>query len=174
MSSASKVLLLSPTYGEYEHILTNVIGVASLRRFQVTRENKFVIDMDKLIEAAKEDGGVDLIILCNPNSPTGIATLELPVAIKRLQNELPECKVWVDETYIDFLIAEREQAGGGEEGTTVVSLEPLVASTPYVPSIYYCLSSFLFSFPFFLSLLPYLSSPSHPPICSILHFPFSF
>jgi hypothetical protein len=69
LTPQSRVLLLDPTYGEYAHVLHHVIRCQDVRRLAVARENGYEITEAALDEAAR--GRFDLIVLVNPNSPTG-------------------------------------------------------------------------------------------------------
>ena len=68
----SRVLLLDPTYGEYPHVLANLVG-CHIDRFTTSRESGYAIDLEEL--AAALQGGYDLVILVNPI--TGAAILAL-------------------------------------------------------------------------------------------------
>jgi len=90
-----RVLVLDPSYGEYVHIVDNVIG-AELIRFELPLPD-FELDESALIESAKE---VQFVVLVNPNSPTGQA---IPLgSIQRVVAACPQTTFWIDETYIDF------------------------------------------------------------------------
>jgi histidinol-phosphate/aromatic aminotransferase/cobyric acid decarboxylase-like protein/predicted GNAT family N-acyltransferase len=117
LNTESRVLVLSPMYGEYSHILTNVIG-CEMTNFVLHRENGFKIDVDELVHQSRQH---DAVIFVNPNSPTGVYCEEMSEIVHRIQDESESstrCKmIWVDETYIDYI----------PDGN---SLEPLVATTP--------------------------------------------
>ncbi len=117
LTSESKVLVLSPMYGEYSHILTHVIG-CEMTNFALHREDGFNIDADKLVKQARQH---DAVIFVNPNSPTGVYCDKMGEIVQRIQDEsesLSRCKmIWVDETYIDYI-------------PEAHSLESLVATTP--------------------------------------------
>ena len=65
----SRVLILDPTYGEYAHLLENVIG-CRVDRFALARADRYDPDTDALGRRLNE-GHYDLAVLVNPNSPTG-------------------------------------------------------------------------------------------------------
>jgi histidinol-phosphate/aromatic aminotransferase/cobyric acid decarboxylase-like protein len=99
LNATSRVLLLDPTYGEYAHVLEKVIG-CRVDRLTLRRECNYQVPMDALETALTV--GYDLVVLVNPNSPTGqhVGTdLLAPV----LQAAPAKTRVWVDETYIDFV-----------------------------------------------------------------------
>lgn len=94
----SRVLILDPMYGEYAHVLEKVIH-CQVDRLTLSRENNYRVDLDELAELAQRD--YDLIILVNPNSPTGqhIPRVELEKVLRRVP---PATLVWVDETYVEY------------------------------------------------------------------------
>ena len=99
----SKVLILSPMYGEYLHILTHLIG-CNVTHFPLYPDEGFEIDKEGLISVSREH---DAVIFVNPNSPTGVYCEDMEYIVRAiLSNEETEtsCKtVWVDETYIEYL-----------------------------------------------------------------------
>ena len=101
LSPASKVLLLDPCYGEYPHVLEQVIG-CQISRFALCRANEFNVDTEALLTEIKR--GYDLVVLVNPNSPTGV---HIPrKTLETMLSQVPiTTLVWVDETYIDFVNA---------------------------------------------------------------------
>ena len=117
LNANSRVLVLSPMYGEYSHILTQVIG-CEMTNFVLHRENGFKINADDLVEQSRQH---DAVIFVNPNSPTGVYCEEMSEIVHRIQDENKSptrCKmIWVDETYIDYV-------------PSAQSLEPLVTSYP--------------------------------------------
>ncbi|WP_372847436.1 aminotransferase class I/II-fold pyridoxal phosphate-dependent enzyme, partial [Pontiella sp.] len=103
LTPASKVLLLNPTYGEYAHVLEKVVG-CRVDRFNLRRDEGYAVDTERLAAQLREQ--YDLVVLVNPNSPTGrhIPRNELE---ERLRNRHPKTRVWIDETYVEY-------AGQGE------------------------------------------------------------
>lgn len=103
LAPASHALILDPTYGEYAHVLERVVGCA-VDRLTLARESDYALDLACLREALADH--YDLIVLVNPNSPTG---RHVPRAeLERLLALVPAAtRVWVDETYVEY-------AGPGE------------------------------------------------------------
>jgi len=103
LTAASRVLILDPTYGEYAHVLERVIR-CRVNRLPLLRGENYRVDLSRLNQALT--GGYDLVVLVNPNNPTGqhIPRAELEAALKKVS---PATRVWVDETYIEY-------AGSGE------------------------------------------------------------
>jgi histidinol-phosphate/aromatic aminotransferase/cobyric acid decarboxylase-like protein/N-acyl-L-homoserine lactone synthetase len=115
LSAGSRVLLPDPTYGEYAHVLERVIG-CRVDRLPLARADGWRLDPDRLAEATRS--GYDLVVLVNPNNPTGrhVGRAEL---VKVLSDVPERTRVWVDEAYVDYV--------GSEE-----SLESFAASSPNV------------------------------------------
>ncbi len=98
LTPRSHVLILDPTYGEYAHVLEHVIG-CQVDRLALDRAHGYTVDLAAL-EAAFADR-YDLIILVNPNSPTG-RHLPRTALDKLLRLAPPTTRIWVDETYIEY------------------------------------------------------------------------
>jgi histidinol-phosphate/aromatic aminotransferase/cobyric acid decarboxylase-like protein len=94
----SRVVLLDPTYGEYLHVLENVVG-CDVTRLTLAREDGYRLDLDRLGDAVS--AGCDLVVIVNPNSPTGqhVPRDTLVAAIRRLPDGP---RVWIDETYVEY------------------------------------------------------------------------
>ena len=98
LTPQSRVLILDPMYGEYAHVLEQVVR-CRVDRFALSRENGYEVDTHRL--RAHFNRSYDLIVLVNPNSPTG---RHMPRAVMGalLQGVPPETCVWVDETYVEY------------------------------------------------------------------------
>ena len=96
---ASRALILDPSYGEYAHVLENVIK-CSVERFPLYREDGYVVDLESL--EAELSKGYDLAVLVNPNNPTGqqIPRQSLEEMLSRVS---PDTKFWIDEAYVDYV-----------------------------------------------------------------------
>jgi histidinol-phosphate/aromatic aminotransferase/cobyric acid decarboxylase-like protein len=99
LSRTSRVVLLDPTYGEYAHVLEKVVG-CPVERLPLDRAHGYRPDLDDL--AALVASGPDLVVLVNPNSPTGQALTSTEI-VRLLDAAPPRTRVWVDETYVDFV-----------------------------------------------------------------------
>jgi len=113
----SRVLVLDPMYGEYVHILEKVIG-CHVDRLVLQRLDKYVVNLEEL--RARAALGYDLIVLVNPNNPTGqhVAGHKL----KEVLSGIPgSTRIWVDEAYIDYAGADEslERFAGTRENTIV-------------------------------------------------------
>lgn len=103
LNEQSRVLLLSPMYGEYSHILQHVIG-CNITYFVLQDKDNFSINSEDLISQALEH---DAVIFVNPNSPTGVYCEFMSDIVKEIsisRNSSSNCKmIWVDETYINYI-----------------------------------------------------------------------
>lgn len=100
----SRSLVLDPTYSEYTHVLENIIG-CRVDRLRLSRDDHYRVPLDRLA-ASLQSGGYDLVVLVNPNSPTGQF-----ISREALQSVLASVpartRVWIDETYIDYVGSEQ-------------------------------------------------------------------
>lgn len=99
----SRVLILDPTYGEYNHVFENVIQ-CKVERFQIHEDDGFRVNLTNLKSKLSE--GFDLFVWVNPNSPTGLHVQKEDVL--NVLKDAPCKRVWIDETYIEY--AGREQS----------------------------------------------------------------
>jgi histidinol-phosphate/aromatic aminotransferase/cobyric acid decarboxylase-like protein len=98
MTPTSRALILDPTYGEYAHVLEQIVG-CTVDRLSLSREDHYAVDLARLEAALSKD--YDLVVLVNPNSPTGrhIPVKELEAVIQRAP---ARTRIWVDETYVEY------------------------------------------------------------------------
>ncbi|MBC2856913.1 MAG: histidinol-phosphate transaminase [Cetobacterium sp.] len=96
-----KAILLSPAYSEYEKELKKIN--CNITEILYKKENNFIISVDEILQKTKQENP-DLIIICNPNNPTGSAFTE-----KQISKILENFKgfVMIDETYIEFTDLEK-------------------------------------------------------------------
>lgn len=115
LTPRSTALILDPTYGEYAHVLEKVIR-CRVDRFALKPGDGYAVDLERL-EAALADR-YDLVVLVNPNSPTG---RHVPrVDLEKILRAAPvSTRFWIDETYLEY-------AGPGQ------SLEAFAASSENV------------------------------------------
>lgn len=93
-----KALIVGPTYSEYEREIA--LGGGTSLYFPLKEKDGFHLNVERLEE--KLTGGVDLLVVCNPNNPTSTA-----ISRQDMRNILDICKqkgifVMVDETYVEF------------------------------------------------------------------------
>ncbi len=100
LTSASRVLLVDPSYGEYVHIAERVIG-AQVARFRLSADQGWHLDLDAL-STAVGSGHYDLVVVVNPNNPTGRHT---PAASLRevIESAPPTTSWWIDEAYLGYV-----------------------------------------------------------------------
>ncbi|MGG5461935.1 pyridoxal phosphate-dependent aminotransferase [Clostridium sp. B9] len=91
-----KALLLSPSYSEYESELEKIN--CEIAKFFSKEENDFKIDVKELIYSINSSN-YDLVIICNPNNPTGFAFSKDEIT-ELLANT--NTFVMLDETYVEF------------------------------------------------------------------------
>ncbi len=98
LTPASRVLLLDPTYGEYAHVLERVIR-CHVSRFPLRRDEGYIVNLHRLHTVLH--GPWDLVVLVNPNSPTG-RHIPRDGLQALLEDVPPATRVWIDETYIEY------------------------------------------------------------------------
>ena len=86
-------------YGEYAHVLERVVG-CRVDRLKLSRARNYAVDCEEL--AWSLNRAYDLVVLVNPNSPTGqhLRSEELQAVISAAPCAT---RFWIDETYIDFV-----------------------------------------------------------------------
>lgn len=99
LTAASRVLILDPTYGEYAHVLERVVG-CHVDRLTLTEADGWCIDPERLRRHLAS--GYDLVVLVNPNNPTGV---HIDAAdLRALVDEAPRSTcIWIDEAYVDYV-----------------------------------------------------------------------
>jgi threonine-phosphate decarboxylase len=90
-------LVLMPTYSEYEREIR--INGGGYEYYRLKEEEDFVPDVYDIINSIS---GRDILVICNPNNPTGVAieTNNMERILKAAKDE--GCFVFVDETYAEF------------------------------------------------------------------------
>ncbi len=100
LSPRSRALLLDPTYGEYAHVLDNVVR-CRVDRLLLDARSSYRIDLDQLGDRIQSTRP-DLVVLVNPNNPTGhhIPRRELEDFLHRAPTTT---RFWIDEAYLDYI-----------------------------------------------------------------------
>ncbi len=93
-----KAMILGPTYSEYEREISLVGGKTIY--YPLKEENDFLLDPAHFITKLSED--IDMLIICNPNNPTGTAINNHDM--RKILDACKECSIFVmvDETYVEF------------------------------------------------------------------------
>jgi len=99
LTAHSRVLLLDPTYGEYAHVLEEVIG-CQVTRLILPLEGNYHLEPARLAEVLTRE--FDLAVLVNPNSPTG-RHLPREVLEGVLATAPKHTRIWIDETYVEYV-----------------------------------------------------------------------
>lgn len=102
--SPKKVLIVSPTFGEYERAIkasTLANDNLEINYFELKEAENFVLNIKNL--ETELENNYDLLILCNPNNPTGQF-----LKLKKLEDILKICeqkntKLFVDEAFVEFV-----------------------------------------------------------------------
>ncbi|MFD8936641.1 aminotransferase class I/II-fold pyridoxal phosphate-dependent enzyme [Streptomyces sp. NPDC059578] len=100
LTPRSRVLLMDPGYGEYAHVTERVIG-CRVDRFRLRPEDGWRIDPARL-SAAVDAGRYDLVVVVNPNNPTG---RHAPAAALRsvIATAPADTRWWIDEAYLGYV-----------------------------------------------------------------------
>jgi histidinol-phosphate/aromatic aminotransferase/cobyric acid decarboxylase-like protein len=132
----SRVLILDPTYGEYPHVLECVIGCRA-ERLALHRSEGYRLDPVRLAACLAEGG--DLVVLVNPNSPTG-RHMSREELIGVLRHAPAATRIWVDETYVDYAGADQslETFAAASENVIVCKSMSKVYALSGVRAAYLC------------------------------------
>ncbi|MFF7776163.1 aminotransferase class I/II-fold pyridoxal phosphate-dependent enzyme [Streptomyces tanashiensis] len=108
LTPGSRVLLLDPSYGEYAHVTERVIG-CRVDRLRLRREDGWLLDPARLA-AATASGRYDLVVVVNPNNPTG---RHAPADALRAVIEASPARTrwWIDEAYLGYVDPAESLAG---------------------------------------------------------------
>lgn len=95
ISKGKKVLSLSPNFSRVEFYTTSNEGI--MVKLNTNKDGSFTI---KDFIALGKEVGADLIVLSNPNNPTGYSISVKD--IKKILDNFPDAKVLIDEAYYEF------------------------------------------------------------------------
>jgi histidinol-phosphate/aromatic aminotransferase/cobyric acid decarboxylase-like protein/GNAT superfamily N-acetyltransferase len=113
----SRVLVLDPTYGEYAHVAENVIR-CRVDRLPLLRENRYALQPVAL-EAQIAAKAYDLVVIVNPNSPSG-HHVSREILERTLAGISVPTRVWLDETYVDYTDPNHSLEGFAAQSRNVV------------------------------------------------------
>lgn len=94
-----KALVVNPTFAEYERALMQT--ECEVSHFELKEENDFILDMGELEEELKK--GYDLLVMCNPNNPTGRFIPKNEMEKIALMAREAGTRLMVDEAFIEFV-----------------------------------------------------------------------
>jgi histidinol-phosphate/aromatic aminotransferase/cobyric acid decarboxylase-like protein len=136
LTAGSKVLILDPSYGEYRYVLEHIVH-CEIVTFPLQRADGFVVDTTSLQKEMTR--GYDMVVLINPNSPTGLCITK-DIMIRLLTHVPDTTLVWVDETYIEYAGsgASLEQFAAGTENVIVCKSMSKVYALSGVRAAYLC------------------------------------
>jgi len=103
LTSKSRVLLPDPTYEEYVHIIKHVVD-CRVDRMILSHANDYRVDVDSLKalldRGVEEKDPYDLVVLVNPNNPTGsfVERADLEALVSKV-----DTRFLIDEAYIEYL-----------------------------------------------------------------------
>ena len=93
-----KTLLLAPTFADYEKAFN--VGGSEISYYELLEKNEFEIQED-ILDLIDEN--LDLIVICNPNNPTGkLIKKELLTRVLKKSQE-KKVKLLIDECFMDFV-----------------------------------------------------------------------
>jgi histidinol-phosphate/aromatic aminotransferase/cobyric acid decarboxylase-like protein len=118
LTPTSRVLLLDPTYGEYVHVCKHVVG-CTVERLPLERASHYRLE-PKLLHARLQFGGYDLVVIVNPNNPTG-QHVPREILEEVVRAAPPATMVWIDEAYLEYVGADQslEQFAAGRPNVVV-------------------------------------------------------
>lgn len=102
--SPKKSVIISPAYSEYQRELKLIDSDVNL--FPLMEKDGFKLDIPRLKEELNNN--VELLIMCNPNNPTGSF-----LTLNQIDDLLKYCKeknvyLMIDETYVEFSDTEKQ------------------------------------------------------------------
>ncbi len=98
---AKKALIVAPTFVEYKRALELINS--NIDYISYEKNNSIFVTPVEKIKKEINDKDYDLIIICNPNNPTGhLSALEEISKINKVAKK-NKCKLLIDEAFIDFL-----------------------------------------------------------------------
>jgi histidinol-phosphate/aromatic aminotransferase/cobyric acid decarboxylase-like protein len=120
-TESKKIGIVSPCYGEYAHVASNLCGLDIVRIF--SESDQFSFSAEKLLAEVNRHS-LRALCLVNPCNPTGqfITGSELRI----LLNAIPKsCIVFIDETYIEYIGRQHSVAELAIENGNIVVIESL-------------------------------------------------
>lgn len=99
-----RAVIVSPAYSEYLREIELSGGSAEL--FPLREDEEYVLNTERLKGVL--DNSVDLLVICNPNNPTG--TYITCAEIRDLLEHCAKCgiRLMIDETYVEFASPDKQ------------------------------------------------------------------
>ncbi|MGN0438879.1 MAG: pyridoxal phosphate-dependent aminotransferase [Lachnospiraceae bacterium] len=94
-----KTVILGPTYSEYK-TAAELVG-SEVEMYMLDQLNDFELYVQHFIDSLHE--GIDMVIICNPNNPTGKAISKENMGLIVDACQRLNIFVMVDETYVEFV-----------------------------------------------------------------------
>jgi histidinol-phosphate aminotransferase len=91
------VLILEPTYGEYE-VACRITGARTIK-YRALAEDDFIPDIDNIVEIIRERRP-RAVFICNPNNPTGKYLSQ--AKIEKILKAAGDTLLILDEAYVSF------------------------------------------------------------------------
>ena len=95
----SKTMIVGPTYAEYAR--TASLYGSEVKTYMLKNIDDFEMDVDLFLKALNET--YDLLVLCNPNNPTGKCLTKDQIAQILTRCRELDIFVMIDETYVEFV-----------------------------------------------------------------------
>jgi threonine-phosphate decarboxylase len=99
ITSPKTALVVSPSFLEYERSLS--IAGARTAYFRLTENSGFNPDIENLTAEIRK--GYDVIVVCNPNNPTGTAIKAADIGKILLETKKTGAALFIDESFMDFV-----------------------------------------------------------------------
>ncbi|MDF1698873.1 MAG: histidinol-phosphate transaminase [Saprospiraceae bacterium] len=140
LTTSSRVLILDPMYGEYSHVLEKLIR-CEVDLLALNPDINYQVNLEELKLAAKKK--YDLIVLVNPNSPTG-QHVDKEAMIATIKSFPSTTRVWVDETYVEYAGSDQsiEQFAAKTNNVIVCKSMSKVYALSGLRSAYLCASAY--------------------------------
>ncbi|MGB6128234.1 MAG: histidinol-phosphate transaminase [Psychrilyobacter sp.] len=94
-----KVLIISPTFAEYERALK--IVDCEIDYFQLKEEEDFILNIPRLKKTLEDS--YDLLVVCNPNNPTGKFIDKVILDDLAISCKYKGISILLDEAFIEFV-----------------------------------------------------------------------
>jgi len=94
----ARTLVVAPTFSEYSRAL-EAVG-SGINYFRLEEEDEFRPDIDSLNKEISR--GYDLVVICNPNNPTGTLFSKKEILSIAEHGARTGCRILLDESFMEF------------------------------------------------------------------------